>query len=803
MKKLLNIIIILILSNAAYAQVYKAYLDAADKAYASNDYRTAVTYYGEAVKLDKKPDPELLIKYADSARKYRAYNAAEAAYTRLLERDEQDYKIESLFQLAQIKLVKGEYELSKAVFEKYLREQDTDEFRNSQAKKSIEDLDWAMSLDKNENTLVERLDSQVNTEYSEMSPYFLNDKLFYSSNNYYASSDEIKPFSKIYTFENGKSKILEISANEGDQHTGHYTLNSDASKIYFTRCQYNLSEVTCKIYVQNADDEGSVKALPQNINPAGSHNSQPSIGIDPNTGNEVLYFASNRTGGAGGMDIYYAPIKKNGVLEGPFALKYINTAGDEVSPFYHAATHKLYFSTDGRKSLGGYDIYSASNGAQWADIQNLGYGVNSSYNDAYYFLNEDGTEAYFSSNRIGSEFIDEELEACCYDIYSAKQEIIEQDVLVKLYDAETREPLPGVELLVKTLPSVSEEVFLEPNVSEYSIKLRNNMHFELVTDKLGYEVSSLEIDGAKVEAEKKIYLTPNALALSTIVINEDKQKLGDYTYTLTPEGMKEGTEKKVGNEKVIKDKIKKNKDYTLTVEKEGYYPETIIIKKEDLQTEAALDLNIELKRLSAAVLAKLNLDGYLPMPLFFDNDEPDNNTISRKTAKNFHETFMEYYGRFPEYINKNIEGLNRETRIDVESQVNSFFETEVKFGDDALEGFTNHLYKFLLQGSQAEIMLRGYASPRSRSDYNDALTSRRVKSVENHFYQWNGGILGPFINSGQLKLTERPLGESAAPAGISDDILDVKSSIYSIEASRERRVEILEIKSSNVSPLNR
>ena len=800
MKKLLNIIIILILCNLTQAQVYRAYLKAADKAYEVNDYRTAVSYYGEAIDLEKESDADLLLKYADSARKYRAYNTAESAYSRLLERDETDYKNESLFQLAQIKLAKGEYGLAKDIFDKYLREKDTDESRKEQAIKSIEDIDWAMSLDKNENVIVEKLNEQVNSEYSEMSPFFMNEKLYYSSNNYYASNEDVKPFSKIYTHSKGESTLLESKVNEGSQHAGHYTMNSDASKIYFTRCQYNLHEVTCKIYVQDANDDNSMKALPHNINPEGSHNTQPNIGIDPNTGGEVLYFASDRKGGTGGLDLYYAPIKKNGVIEGPYAMKELNTAGDDLSPFYHAATHKLYFSTNGRKTLGGYDIYSANNGEQWTNIENLGTGVNSSYNDVYYFLNQDGTEAFFASNRIGSKYIDEELEACCYDIYRTKLNIIEQDLLVKLFDADSKEPLSGVSLSVKTLPSIKEEVFLESNASEYAISLRNDLNFELTAEKLGYDISNLELDGANLGKEKEIYLTPSKLALSAIVMDNNKQELGDYTYTLTPEKAKERPAKRVGGEKVIKEEITKHKDYTLTVSKDGYYTENITLKKEDLQAEAMLDLNIELKKLSAAEIAKLNLDGYLPLPLYFDNDEPDNNTLAESTNKNYHETFMKYFAKLPVFVNRNTEGLNSETRIDIESQVNRFFESEVKFGDDSLDGFTNHLYNFLLQGSQAEIMLRGYASPRSQSSYNDALTSRRVRSVENHFYQWRGGVLVPFIDSGQLKLTERPLGESTAPSGISDDILDVKASIYSIEASRERRVEILEIKSANVSP---
>jgi len=779
--------------------VYKAYLTAADKAYESNDFRSATSYYGEALQLEKEPESALLMKYADSARKYKAYNTAESAYLKILEKEEEEYKTESLFQLAQIKLVKGEYESSKTVFDKYLRQNDSNEARKDQAAKSLKDLEWAMSLEKNENTVVERLDNQVNTEYSEMSPFYLQDKLYYSSNNYFASDEETKPFSKIYTFENGKSKILDSSINDGEQHTGHYTLNSDASKIYFTKCLYQLNEVNCKIYVQNIGDKNSAKALPQNINAQGSHNSQPNIGIDPSSGEEVLYFASDRTGGAGGLDLYYAPIKK-GTFQGPYALTDLNTAGDEVSPFYHKASNKLYFSTDGRQTLGGYDIYSASKGDVWNDIQNLGTGVNSSYNDAYYFLNEDGTEAYFSSNRIGSKFIDEELEACCYDIYYAKTQIIEQDILVKLFDAETKEPLSGVELTVKALPSISEERYLESESFEYNVTIRKDLDFELTSEKLGYELSKIDLDGAEVDNEIEIYLSPAELLLNAKVINEQNEELGDFSYTITKEGESTSNGKEVGGDKQIKEKITKHKDYTLTVTKEGYYPETIVIKKEELNDKAILDLDINLKKLPAAVIAKLNLDAYLPMPLYFDNDSPDNRSTARTTKKDYHETFMTYYSRLPQFISKNTEGLNSETRIDAEAKVNSFFQLEVKSGDDALEGFTNHLYNFLKEGSQAEIMLRGYASPRFQSSYNEALTSRRVSSVENHFKQWKGGLLIPFINSGQLKLTERPLGESAAPNNVSDEITDLKGSIYSIEASRERRVEILEIKSSSISP---
>jgi hypothetical protein len=86
-----------------------------------------------------------------------------------------------------------------------------------------------------------------------------------------------------------------------------------------------------------------------------------------------------------------------------------------------------------------------------------------------------------------------------------------------------------------------------------------------------------------------------------------------------------------------------------------------------------------------------------------------------------------------------------------------------------------------------------YASPLAKSKYNYNLSQRRIMSVYNEFHAYNNGILKKYIKNGQLKLDQKPFGESTAPPGISDVKSDLRS-IYTIEASRERRVEIIEIK---------
>jgi hypothetical protein len=77
--------------------------------------------------------------------------------------------------------------------------------------------------------------------------------------------------------------------------------------------------------------------------------------------------------------------------------------------------------------------------------------------------------------------------------------------------------------------------------------------------------------------------------------------------------------------------------------------------------------------------------------------------------------------------------------------------------------------------------------------YNLALGQRRVSSIKNEIARYKGGIFMPFLESGQLVITDISFGEELAPENVSDRSSDKRSSIYSVEASKERRVEILSI----------
>jgi outer membrane protein OmpA-like peptidoglycan-associated protein len=107
-----------------------------------------------------------------------------------------------------------------------------------------------------------------------------------------------------------------------------------------------------------------------------------------------------------------------------------------------------------------------------------------------------------------------------------------------------------------------------------------------------------------------------------------------------------------------------------------------------------------------------------------------------------------------------------------------------------LVGYSNIIKSYLQSGNQLEIVLEGYASPLSNPEYNQKLSSRRVNSVINYFSTFSGGSLKKYIKSGQLKISVQPHGE--INSNVNDDEKNA-ASIYSIDASRERKVVIKDI----------
>ncbi len=181
--------------------------------------------------------------------------------------------------------------------------------------------------------------------------------------------------------------------------TGALGFSVDGRNMYFTGCYWPGGFGSCDIYV--SQKQGKYWQFPKHLN--GNVNTpgweaQAVVSSD----NTQLFFASKRPGGFGGSDIWMCIRQKNGRWGRAINLgDSINTPGDEMAPFLHADDHTLYFSSNGRIGMGGYDLYVSrkDSAGHWSKAVNLGFPVNTKANELNIFVSLNGQRAWISSDR--------------------------------------------------------------------------------------------------------------------------------------------------------------------------------------------------------------------------------------------------------------------------------------------------------------------------------------------------------------------------------------------------------------------
>jgi hypothetical protein len=198
--------------------------------------------------------------------------------------------------------------------------------------------------------------------------------------------------------ENGKwteaDNITSQLGSDGESYPS--SISTDGKTLYLVRTIKKKSDI-CISHYENGK-WSIMETLDENINSKWNE-IHASITAD----GKRLYFSSNRKGGLGGYDIWYSDLQLNGkwgkaVNMGPA----INTKLDEDTPFPGADGTSLFFSSQGHESMGGFDIfYSIKKGNQWSNAANLGYPINTTLDDKFYFPLGDGTIGYMAKRMQG------------------------------------------------------------------------------------------------------------------------------------------------------------------------------------------------------------------------------------------------------------------------------------------------------------------------------------------------------------------------------------------------------------------
>ena len=247
----------------------------------------------------------------------------------------------------------------------------------------------------------------INTKFAEYSPSFSNEKLYFVSNR---QSEKIysgtgTPFTDLYEVKSRGANVdinslkkLEDNINQEKVNEGSITFSEDGTYMIFAKGNDGKSSGrnNVDLYWSRFRRGGWTNPRLLNVNTSRSWDSTPFLSKDGKT----LYFASNRAKGYGGTDIYKANVNRRGRWiniqnMGPE----INTSGNELFPSV-TEDGRLYFSSDSHEGFGGLDIFVASRRGGKITIVNPGKPLNSRGDD--FGVNPyNPTRGFFTSNREG------------------------------------------------------------------------------------------------------------------------------------------------------------------------------------------------------------------------------------------------------------------------------------------------------------------------------------------------------------------------------------------------------------------
>jgi len=466
------------------------------------DYYTALEWYENAYKETR--DPEIANKISTLQIKLRDYVRAERWLEKIVEKDQGVNYPYTVFQYAQVLKVNGKYQESIDAFNFYAGLNVSDSLL-ALADNEVAGIQLAVKSKPPIDLVVKNVGKSVNYSYTDASPWLGMD-----GNLYFASmrtrelitlnGKEGDYYLKIYSSKPGSdgewetAKPLESKINREGYHSGNPSITEDGSRMFFTRSQLtgnDLSESKIFVSVNKAQNWGAPVEL-KGIN--GNYIAkQAAPGVV--FGKEVLFFSSNMDGGFGGFDIYYADRINDDTYGLPVNLgPLVNSTLDDETPFY--LNNNLYFSSTGHPGLGGFDIFRTEwNGQEWGKPANLGAGYNSSYDDIFFSVNEDGKLGFLVSNRPDEDARSLKSKTCCDDIYEFHIRDIVIDLITTVYEGTV--PLMGAKVTVfevdrgKTGRSQQQT---NDNINDFQFPLDQDKAYKALVEKEGYMPAEFEFN---------------------------------------------------------------------------------------------------------------------------------------------------------------------------------------------------------------------------------------------------------------------------------------------------------------------
>jgi outer membrane protein OmpA-like peptidoglycan-associated protein/Tol biopolymer transport system component len=492
------IFIFLCICIVSFAQSNKKTLAEADRFFGIKSFEQAQPLFEEAIKSGEK-DPSVYYKLGV------CYQKSANVSDQIKAIPYWEYSLEKgsglsntlQYDLGELYLKDENLQKALAAFSGYKDKNKADKAAVAKADKAIDITHTAIALmSVPKNIKVNNFGSIINTNFTEYNPVVSADESVMAFTALRPNTGKTRSGDKfieeIYISYNqagawSEPKVVPIAS---EYNVGTAGISADGQKML--------------IYMGTVTDPGSLFM----INKAGDSWSKPSL-INPviNTpkfiestasitpDGKTIYFASDRTGGQGGLDIWKTQMQANGSWSSPVNLgPDINSKANEDAPFIHPDQKTLFFTSDGHKSMGGRDVFvSRLINNKWKSPENMGYPVNTTANDNYFTLIADGTRAYFSSDRKGGMggqdiyFLDMPAESSNIPLTMIKGKIL---------NAETDKPMPTKIYLIDNQTNKKLDFVYDPNptTGDYLIILPPAKNYDMVIESEGFLPYTLNIN---------------------------------------------------------------------------------------------------------------------------------------------------------------------------------------------------------------------------------------------------------------------------------------------------------------------
>ncbi|MBN8702697.1 MAG: OmpA family protein [Bacteroidetes bacterium] len=372
-----------------------------------------------------------------------------------------------------------------------------------------------------------------------------------SKNTVYQSDKEVEIFSFSKRGTNGKfdkGSAMPDPYNK-NSNEGGATVSIDNKKLFYTICKDEGGEqLNCDIYYSElvGGTWTEIKKV-DGINDPVYFDSQPTLSAD----GKSLYFASDRKGGLGGIDIYKTTRDVTGNWAPPVNLgPKINTEGHDKSPFMHSDSETLYFSSDGQPGFGGFDIFYVRKDekGEWLTPKNIGYPINSEADDLGFFVSTDGHYGYFASNqsaKVKGKVVGG------WDIYSFELYKEARPSAVAFIKGEMKDEkgaaLKNATVEIKSAKSKEKtEAIVDTTTGEFIaiVNMKKKEDFVVTVKKEGYAFNSSLVsikeenavkEPTKINFESKPVEVGKAYTLNNIYFNSNSSKLKEESIAVIEE----------------------------------------------------------------------------------------------------------------------------------------------------------------------------------------------------------------------------------------------------------------------------